>query len=293
MAKVKINGLEIAYEIIGSGTQTIAITCGGRFSKDAPGLRELAQKLAEADYKVLIWDRINTGESDISFDAETESILNADALAGLLRAIDFGPTLLMGGSAGARVSMMVAIRDPDVVSGLFLMTISGGALGLGFLAAFYHMESAIAAETGGMEAVASAPTWTEQMARNPRNRQKMLSQDRDQFVETMKRWADAFFPKSGCPVPGLTPEDLAKIKVPTYVIRSDKSDVHHTRETSETVARMIPGAVLIESPWGEGGWNKALVQEGGIFKLWPDLAPQISELAQSLTARSPSPAGAA
>ena len=58
MAKVKINGLEIAYEIIGSGTQTIAITCGGRFSKDAPGLRELAQKLAEAGYKVLIWDRI-------------------------------------------------------------------------------------------------------------------------------------------------------------------------------------------------------------------------------------------
>jgi pimeloyl-ACP methyl ester carboxylesterase len=282
MAKVTVNGLEIAYEIIGSGSQTIAITCGGRFSKDAPGLRELAQKLAEGGYKVLIWDRINTGESDISFDAETESILNADALAGLLRAIDFGPTLLMGGSAGARVSMMVAIRDPDVVSGLFLMTISGGALGLGFLAAFYHMESALAAETGGMEAVANAPTWTEQMARNPRNRQKMLSQDRDQFVETMKRWADAFFPKSECPVPGLTPEDLAKIKVPTFVVRSDKSDVHHTRETSETVARMIPGAVLIESPWGEGGWNKALVQEGGIFKLWPDLAPQISELAKSL-----------
>lgn len=290
MAKVEVNGLKIAYEIIGSGERTIALTCGGRFSKDALGVRELAEVLAERGFKVLIWDRINTGESDISFDAETESILNADALAGLLRAIDFGPTLLMGGSAGARVSMMVAIRDPEVVSGLFLMTISGGALGLGFLAAFYHMESALAAVTGGMEAVANAPCWTEQMTRNPRNRQKMLSQDLDSFVATMQRWADAFFPKSECPVPGLTPEDLATIKVPTYVIRSDKTDMHHTRETSETVARMIPGAVLIESPWGEGGWNKALVQEGGIFKLWPDLAPQIAELAESLPARAPSPA---
>lgn len=80
----------------------------------------------------------------------------------------------------------------------------------------------------------------------------------------------------------MTPDDLAKINVPAVVIRSDKSDLHHTRETSETVARMIPGAVLAESPWGEGGWNKALVQEGGIFLLWPDLAPQISEFAATL-----------
>jgi len=293
MAKVTVNGLEIAYEIIGSGSQTIAITCGGRFSKDAPGLRELGEKLAEQGYKVLIWDRINCGESDISFDAETESILNRDALAALLRAIDFGPTLLMGGSAGSRVSMMVAAEYPKLVSGLFLMTISGGALGLGFLAAHYHMESALAAEMGGMEAVANAETWTEQMARNPRNREKMLSQDKDQFVETMKRWADAFFPKSECPVPGMTPEDMAKIRVPTVIVRSDKSDVHHTRETSETVARMIPGGMLVESPWGEGGWIKALTHKKGIFFCWPDLAPQIIELADRLSAHTASPAGAA
>jgi pimeloyl-ACP methyl ester carboxylesterase len=282
MPITKVNGLNIAYDIIGSGTQTIAITCGGRFSKDAPGLRELAEKLAEDGYKVLIWDRFNCGESDFCFDSESESVLNTDALAGLLRALDFGPTLLMGGSAGARISIMMAVRYPELVSGVFAMTISGGELGLGVLAVHYHFESAFAAVNGGMEAVANAPVWTEQIARNSGNRQRLLSQDRDQFIATMKKWAAAFFPKSECPIPGLTPEELATIRVPTIVIRSDPSDLHHTRETSETVARMIPGARLAESPWPEGSWNRAMGQEGGIFALWPELAPQISAFARSL-----------
>src|SRR5215510_6933403 len=123
MPKVEVNGIGIAYELIGDGPKTIAITHGGRFSKDTPGIRELAQELAKGGYKVLIWDRPNTGESDICFDAPTESIMNADALYGLLKALDFGPTLLVGGSAGARVSLMNAIRHPELVSGLFLLWI--------------------------------------------------------------------------------------------------------------------------------------------------------------------------
>jgi pimeloyl-ACP methyl ester carboxylesterase len=290
MAKITIDGHTLAYEVIGSGDQTIAITCGGRFSKDAPGLRELAQKLAERGYKVLIWDRFNCGESDFRFDSDSESILNTDALASLLRALDFGPTLLMGGSAGARISIMMAVRYPELVAGVLAMTISGGELGLGVLAVHYHFESAFAAVTGGMEAVANAPVWTEQIARNPGNRDRLLAQDRDQFIATMKQWAAAFFPKSECPIPGLTPEELATIRVPVVVIRSDDSDLHHTRETSETVARMIPGAVLKEPIWPEGSWNRAMGQKGGIFELWPELAPHIAELAERLPARAHAPA---
>ncbi|MGO8890875.1 MAG: hypothetical protein ACLQB1_14460 [Streptosporangiaceae bacterium] len=33
------------------------ITPGGRFSKDSPGVRELAAALAERGNRVLIWDR--------------------------------------------------------------------------------------------------------------------------------------------------------------------------------------------------------------------------------------------
>lgn len=65
MATAKVNGLSISYEVFGNG-QPWAITSGGRFSKDPPGVRELAQALAERGNRVLIWDRPNTGESDVS-----------------------------------------------------------------------------------------------------------------------------------------------------------------------------------------------------------------------------------
>ena len=87
MPRITINGLSIAYDLIGDGDNAITITPGGRFSRDTPGVRELAQELAAHGFKVLIWDRANTGESDLCFDAECESFQNADTLAGMIRAL--------------------------------------------------------------------------------------------------------------------------------------------------------------------------------------------------------------
>src|SRR5262249_17949611 len=74
--KITVNGLNIEYEIIGeSNSDPVVITPGGRFSKETPGVRELAEVLARSGKKVLIWDRPNCGGSDISFDGPTESRL--------------------------------------------------------------------------------------------------------------------------------------------------------------------------------------------------------------------------
>ena len=84
MAVIELNGIKIAYEVIGDGKQTAVITPGGRFSKNTPGVRELAVQLAEGGLRTVIWDRPNCGESDISFNGENESVMNADTLAALL-----------------------------------------------------------------------------------------------------------------------------------------------------------------------------------------------------------------
>ena len=60
MATCTIDGTTIAYELIGDG-QPFVLTPGGRFSMDAPGVRELALELAAHGKQVLIWDRPNTG----------------------------------------------------------------------------------------------------------------------------------------------------------------------------------------------------------------------------------------
>ncbi|MCX7865068.1 MAG: alpha/beta hydrolase [Novosphingobium sp.] len=133
MPRIDINGLAIGYEIIGNGSKTAIITPGGRFSKETPGVRDLAEGLAARDHKVVIWDRPNCGESDICFSGESESILNADTLVGLLRALDMAPALVIGGSAGSRVSLIAAHRHPDAVRKLALLWISGDAIGLACL----------------------------------------------------------------------------------------------------------------------------------------------------------------
>ena len=80
------------------------MTEGGRFSKDYPGVRELAVALAERDGRSLIWDRPNCGESDVCFERrDSESQLHADTLAALLEHFDMAPAVVAGGSAGSRV----------------------------------------------------------------------------------------------------------------------------------------------------------------------------------------------
>ena len=84
MPRTEVDGVSIAYEVVGEGRPWV-LTPGGRFSKDYPGVRELAVALAEQGNRVLIWDRPNCGESDVCFRGDSESEMQADMLAGLLR----------------------------------------------------------------------------------------------------------------------------------------------------------------------------------------------------------------
>ena len=284
MATIVVNGFNIGYEIIGDGKKTAVITPGGRFSKDTPGVRELAVKLAEGGLRTLIWDRLNCGESDISFTGENESVMNADMLAALLRTLNFGPTLVMGGSAGARVSLLTAIRHPEVVDRLFVLWLTGGLIGLALLSYVYCHDSMLAAALDGMDAVTKLPGWKEQLERNPRNRQILLSQDASAFIEKMKVWGASYIPAPDCVVPGIAPSDLAKLKMPVMVLRGGQADIHHPRETSEIVHSQIPGAKIAEPPWGDREWldrAKAAARGEGLFARWPLLAPQILAFARS------------
>ena len=284
MPKLDIGGIGVAYDLIGDGKKTAVITPGGRFSKDTPGVRELAQKLAQGGLRVLIWDRPNCGESDLSFQGKSESILNADTLAGLVRTLKLEPALLIGGSAGSRVSLLTAIRDPGVAERLFLLWISGGALGLAVLAYHYCHDQLASAAMGGMPAVAALPAFKESLTRNPGNRDRLLGQDTSTFIQTMKTWAEAFVPAADSPVPGTSAAQLRALKMPTMILRSGESDFHHPRVTSEGVHALIPGSQIAEPPWGDREWLDRLQAQAageGLFARWPLLAPQILAFAHA------------
>ncbi len=284
MATAEIDGTVISYEIIGAGTPWV-LTPGGRFAKDTPGLPELAEALAAHGQQVLIWDRPNTGASDVCFAGASESEMQADRLAKLLQVLDLAPAVIFGGSGGARVSLLTAANHPEVAARLAMVWISGGVYGLMLLASVYCGESIRVAWRGGMQAVVELPEWAEVLERNPRNRDLFLQLDPQQFIATLERWMLAYCPDPSATVPGLSDEVCAQLDLPTLIFRSGKSDPHHTRATSERLHELIAGSVLVEPPWGDDEWNQrsdaARNGTGNLFERWPLLAPQLLDFAST------------
>src|SRR5690348_4100369 len=164
MAMATVDGMSIAYEVIGERTgngRFWSITPGGRFSMDTAGVRELAQALAAGGKQALIWDRPNTGASDLRLDTDFESSMHADTLAGLIETLGLGKTTIIGGSAGSRVSLLTVARHPEIADKLAIWWISGGFFGLVLLATYYCGDSWTAAKRHGMEAVVELPIWQE------------------------------------------------------------------------------------------------------------------------------------
>jgi len=283
MATARVNGLRVGYEVIGDGRPWV-ITPGGRDSRNTPGIRELARTLAERGNRVLIWDRPNTGESDVCFDGSSESAMQADTLAELLRRLDMTPAVIAGGSGGSRISLLTAGRHRDVAAGVAMWWISGGVYGLVSIGNYYCGESFRAAWEGGMEAVVELPQWAEVLRRNPGNRERFLAADPQEFRATMERWLLAYCPCGDELVPGLPDADARTLDVPALVFRSGASDIHHRRETSEEVARLLPRAKLVEPPWGDTEWRERQAardagEAAGLFVRWPLLAPILHEWA--------------
>ena len=282
MPTAMVDGLQVSYDVVGNTGRSWSITPGGRFSMDSPGIRELAEALAERGNRVLIWDRPNCGASDVCFTGDSESQMQADVLVSLLDQLEMTPAVIMGGSGGARVSLLAATRHPDKTAGVAMLNMSGGVYGLMTLGVHYCGGSLATAWTKDMAAVADLPEWAEVIARNPRNRQLFLDQDRQQFVATMERWMAAYVASEDELVPGLSTEAARSLDVPALVFRSGASDVNHTRATSERIAAVLPKAEIIDPPWGDTEWNERMADgPARLFHRWPLIAPQLDNWAQA------------
>lgn len=285
MPTIQQGELEIAYEIIGEGEPYI-VTGGGRFSKDAGGVRELAEAIADRGKKAVIYDRLNCGASAVCFEGSSESVMQAESLAWLIVDLDLGPTVLIGGSGGARISLLAAARHPEVARAVVMWWISGGAFGSMSLGEVYNFPSIRAAWNGTMADVAALPTWAEVVERNPRNLSRFLAQDRQMFIETMERWAHAYCACGDPLVAGLSDEEAAAITLPILVFRSGKSDYYHTRATSERLAAHLQNADIVDPPWGDREFldrlEASLAQGVSVWTNWKQLAPQIVDWADEV-----------
>jgi pimeloyl-ACP methyl ester carboxylesterase len=241
MPIIEINGVNINYEVLGERGPFIALSPGGR--REMGNVRTLADRLARAGYRVLIHDRRNCGVSDVAFDGtRSEYEIWADDLHALLTRLDGLPAVLGGGSSGCRLALLFALKYPDAVRALLLWRITGGPFAAKRLAYQYYDQYIELVRAGGMQAVAESEHFGDRIKANPKNRERLLAINPEQFVDVMTRWRAYFVASADLPVIGVTEQQLNSIKVPTCVIPGN--DNTHSHITGNAAHRMLPGSEL-------------------------------------------------
>ena len=267
MPALSINGGDVVYEVLGDDrSPLLVLTPGGRFSKDIPGVRPLAEALVAGGLRVLLWDRPNCGHSDVQFYGQTESHMRAETLHNLLTTLDLGPCVIAGGSGGARDSLLTVMLYPELATKVVVWNLVGGIYGTFALGAYYIVPSVRAVRIGDMEAVIELPEWQALIEANPRNRDRLL----------------AIVTKPGQTLPGVDDYMFDRVTVPTLIIRGGAKDIDHPKRTSLEVSCLIEGAKLIDPPWPEDAWEAANRERHKydrytMFDTWVLAAPAILE----------------
>jgi pimeloyl-ACP methyl ester carboxylesterase len=264
MPKISVNGVTLAYELFGEGPPVVWTPSGWLPRSDFSYL--VAGRLS-ANYRVLLWDRRNTGASEIAIDdAPGPEYVWADDLHHLLKALNLSPAYLAGRCSGQTVSLIAARRYPADVKGLILTGPPGDDLDLGEpIVDGFCLNLAAVAEEEGMEAVIAHSTkalvrqvsgrsesedwdvlsmWVaDTVTKNPGNRDRLLAMDPKVFAAIMRRWGDWYMSGPGH-VHGLSYEDIRLITLPALVAHG--LDHIHPRRSAEQLYGVLPNADWVE-----------------------------------------------
>lgn len=242
MQVAKVRGLDIHYEILGERGPFVALQPGGR--RAGASVKPLTEKIAEAGYRVIVYDRRNTGASTVAIEGDSENDVWADDLHALLGQLDALPAYIGGSSSGCRLAMVLALRHPEAVRGLLLWRVTGGEHAAVHLANQYYTSHIEAAQKGGMAAVCAMEHWSEVIAANPKSRETLMAMQPQDFIARMERWRQAFNAGAEHPVIGLSPAELRGMTMPACIVPG--KDPVHPLPAGQAAHRLMPNAEYVE-----------------------------------------------
>lgn len=239
MPVATIRGVDINYEVLGERGPWVALQPGGR--RGLVGVKSLAEKIAEAGCRVLVYDRRNCGASAISFEGgSSENEVWAEDLHALLGELDALPAYIGGSSSGCRLALLATLRHPADVRGLLLWRVTGGAYAAERLVQNYYTQFIEAARAGGMEAVCRTEHFGEVIASNPATRARLMAIQSTRFIAIMEEWRRAFNEGANHPVIGVSPAQLRSLTMPACIVPGN--DRVHPRAPGQAAHRLMPNS---------------------------------------------------
>lgn len=245
MPSKKIDGINIEYEIVGSGGPILALMPGAR--RGYLEMKGLAEKIAKKDIRILLHDRRNTGKSDLYIDdSQTEEITWAIELNKLLKSLNERDIFISGSSSGARTALMYSLLFPSELMGLVIMRVTGGDFAAERLPINYYKIFIDTAKEGGMAEVVKIKRFSDYIATNPSVKEELLNMDVDEFIRIQSNLLDKFLDGANLPVMGITESELNSITIPSLVIPGN--DNTHNSQSGLTAFDMLGNSLLHKLP---------------------------------------------
>ena len=243
---VTSKGVHIVYQCA-RGPKTPLVFCGGGMTGRIEACDQFgAESDAWAQHTCLIFDRRNTGASDVNFDGVggdvAENCAQRDDVIELCAHLRLAPCIFIGFSSGARLFALVAIARPDLVKALALLILTGGPLAAANLGEHYYLSYARAAREGGMAAVLGTPFYSDRIALNARSRQTLLAMEPADFVAAMEASAGLYTRTQQEPAVALQADALRALTMPSFACNffgEGPSDGMHTAAVTRAVADCI------------------------------------------------------
>lgn len=117
MPHAAVNGIEIAYEVMGDGPPLLMLAGLGGAGRSWGAHRE---RFA-TEFTTIVPDHRGTGDSTPALDGYTIEA-HATDMAELLRALEAAPAHVVGSSTGGAIGQLMALDHPDVVRSLCLVS---------------------------------------------------------------------------------------------------------------------------------------------------------------------------
>tara|TARA_B100000676_G_scaffold266295_1_gene279871 strand:+ start:564 stop:1643 length:1080 start_codon:yes stop_codon:yes gene_type:complete len=234
----------------------LVITPGG--NGDTNGFGNFARNVAAAapDLKVIIYDRRNLGQSEVSFGLEPQMVEEGEDLHVLIDRLGVAPVSLYGMSSGGRSNLLLSARYPNDVAALVLAPLTGGPLASARLAEEYflkylHDEQLVTMDhisnepITTIEDLSETPLWSAYLERNSTTKQqRFFNQNIDDFLKAMKTSGEHLKATGDQVALGMNDDELPKLEIPSTLILHHGSYIDYLHPITNTRAAitLIPNS---------------------------------------------------